>query len=354
MLHRLLPSLTVLVLVFVAFGVADADGVSSPSPVSQDPPLHGMTVSCQTWGGEWGTDAMVETMAELKAMGVNWIAIHPYAGIAKDGTVSLSGWRYDDTSWLTRPIAEAHKLGMRIFIKPHLAHWGSGFQWRGAITFDTPEAWARFFETYTQWITAVARITRDADAFCVGTELAQTASHDARWRRVIESVRGETDAPLTFAANWDRYQLVKFWDALDAIGVQAYFPVAHEAGMAEPVMLAAAWDVILDKLDAFAAPLGKTIVFTELGYDDVAGAPLEPWRVRGRRVRDEDVQACCMAAALQAIDRHPSVCGAFLWKWFAGPARRASFLMSTPRMRETIEVAWSDGSESVPASRNTR
>ena len=45
-------------------------------------------------------------------LGVNWIAIHPYAGIRGDGTVGSSriDGMYADTTWLTRPIAEAQRL----------------------------------------------------------------------------------------------------------------------------------------------------------------------------------------------------------------------------------------------------
>ena len=34
---------------------------------------------------------------------------------------------------------------------------------------------------------------------------------------------------LTYAANWDgEFEEVAFWDALDVIGVQAYFPLTEE------------------------------------------------------------------------------------------------------------------------------
>ena len=48
--------------------------------------------------------------------------------------------------------------------------------------------------------------------------------HDAQWRNVIADVRAQTRAPLTDAANWTDYQRVPFWDALDAVGIDAYFP----------------------------------------------------------------------------------------------------------------------------------
>ncbi len=49
--------------------------------------IKGMTVSCQTSGWEWATPEMARTLDELKSLGVNSIAIHPYAQIQNDGHV---------------------------------------------------------------------------------------------------------------------------------------------------------------------------------------------------------------------------------------------------------------------------
>jgi len=53
----------------------------SGSTAVSDHFIKGMTVSCQTWGYEWATPEMRETMIELKNLGANSISIHPYARI---------------------------------------------------------------------------------------------------------------------------------------------------------------------------------------------------------------------------------------------------------------------------------
>ena len=72
-------------LVLVLLAAAHARGQDAP-PRER---VRGVTISCQTWGKEWGTDAMLEAYDELKALGTTWVAIHPYAGIRGDGTVRV-------------------------------------------------------------------------------------------------------------------------------------------------------------------------------------------------------------------------------------------------------------------------
>ena len=118
--------------VFAAAMLSSASAGVGPDPYAE---VRGMTISCHGIGLEWGTDEMVRTMAELRDLGVNWIAIHPYAGIGRDGTVG--GGRLDrlyaDPTWLTRPIAEAHRLGLKIMIKPHIAYCVEHLQAKGPI-----------------------------------------------------------------------------------------------------------------------------------------------------------------------------------------------------------------------------
>src|SRR5256714_11150219 len=72
-------------LVFVALATTAVSGLAERPP----PPVYkGMTVSCQTWGIEWQMPEMEAALDELKSLGVNSIAIHPYAQIREDGHVA--------------------------------------------------------------------------------------------------------------------------------------------------------------------------------------------------------------------------------------------------------------------------
>jgi hypothetical protein len=293
---------------------------------------------------------MVASLDVLQDLGVDWVAIHPYASIRANGTVGFKDYAAD-TVWLRRPIEEAHARGMKVMIKPHLAYWGSGFSWRGEIDFDDEAEWARFFETYQAWVTRLAAVTHDADAFVVGTELERTVGRDVAWRRVIAAVDAVYEGPTVYAANWDGLDKVAFWDAVDIVGVQAYFPLMQEGHKPTDLALRRGWNRVMNAVRDLSARTGRPVLFTELGYDAVPTAATEPWKGGGWfSGKDEDLQRRCMETALDAVAREPSVIGAFLWKWFPGEAASGDFRMSSPVMRDVIRGAWrtTDEAEAPP------
>jgi len=340
---RMIRSLLVLLAAVPLMSLVEGPVALRPGALAD---VRGMTVSAPRAGQSWGSDAMVETMRGLRELGVNWIAIHPYGSIRGDGEVGGLRLPLDgQATWLTRPIEEAHRLGLKIMIKPHLAYWHSPFPWRGAIRFETDEEWERFFTTYTQWITRLAEVCAGADAFVVGTELDATIRHEQRWRAIIEAVRARTAAPLTYAANWDSYTKVPFWDALDAIGVQAYFPLVDHDRPPDPGELALAWRRIAGELAACGRRHDRPVLLTELGYDRSETTARHPWEDTRNAGPDaepnaEEVQRRCLTAALATLAESDGIAGVFLWKWFPGEIARGSHLMSTPAMREVIASRW--------------
>ncbi len=153
-------------------------------------------------------------------------------------------------------------------------------------------------------------------------------------------MRRETSATLTYAANWPDYQRVKFWDALDVIGIQAYFPLVEHDRLPELSELDRAWAGILADLKKYALGQNRKVVFAELGYNRSSEAAREPWRHESGGPDAEEVQRRCLAAALGALQRDDTVVGAFLWKWFPGQSQRGNFLMSTQAMRDEISAQW--------------
>jgi hypothetical protein len=115
------------------------------------------------------------------------------------------------------------------------------------------------------------------DLFVVGTELVTTETHEPEWRALITQLRAITGSsiPYVYGANWDPGPLqVKWWDALDYIGVDAYYPLATRANSTVAELMAA-WHAaptasgphdILGELKDLSTKLNKPLMFAEIGY----------------------------------------------------------------------------------------
>ena len=326
-----------------ALSIGDAN---SGSPEPQADVVRGITISCQSYGPEWGSPGFADELTELGELGANWVAIHPYARIQADGSVFDRHAEGALPDWLSSPVQTARERGMKLLIKPHLAYWGSPFSWRGAIDFPKPEERARFFKTYAEWIVSLAERIGPVDAFAVGTELDRLIEDEEPWRRLIADVRTVTDAKLIYAANWTDYTRVPFWDALDAIGVQAYFPLAEEGlETVDEGQLLAGWERVLPELRELHERTGKPVVFTELGYNLSLAAASRPWDYPragpGEVKAATELQTRCLRVSLRVIERERAwLRGAFLWKWFVGAAPHANFLLDTPDVRAVLASEW--------------
>ncbi len=325
----------------IAGWIACASTASTEEPPAR---MNGITLSTHRGGLDWGSDALPEELVEMSALGANWIAIHPYARIGEDGSVTTRYRGATAPEHIARPIREAKLAGMKILIKPHLAYWGSPFSWRGAIDFEEDAHWERFWKDYQAFILDLAKWSRAADGFVVGTELRKIEGQEDRWRALIELTRGVTDVPLSYASNWDDFERIEFWDALDWIGIQAYFPLTESSDTGAGIdrdALERGWSRWMAKLRAYSMAHDRPIVFTELGYNQSYSAPSTPWDYRTDDDGAKAVQELCLTIALEAIAAEPSVLGAFLWKWFLPPRRVGrNFQLATPEMKAVIQKSW--------------
>ena len=145
-------------------------------------------------------------------------------------------------------------------------------------------------------------------------ELAGTVDRNRDWNWVIENVRTRFKGPLTYAANWDNYWNVSFWDALDYVGIDAYFELATE-GRVDTEDLLSAWEPWIQELDAFHEIVKKPILFTEIGCCSLAGASARPWDWTIPGQVDLQEQARYYEAAFRAVWEKPWFYGVHWWTW---------------------------------------
>lgn len=304
--------------------------------------LRGVTISAQTDGREWATPQMAAALDEVKSLGANAIAIHPYASVQADGSLRFSS--DPEPEMLVKPLEWARARGLRVMLVPHIAYWGSPWLWRGEIEFDTPEKTRRFFHDYERWITLMARIAQahGAEIFCIGLEFEKLEKYSARWLQIIAAVRREFHGKLTYGANWDDVGNVPFWDALDLIGVLAYFPLTS-APNPTPEQIAAGWEPWMVKLRALSMRHRKPVLFTEIGYNENERAAAEPWDFHRKGNADAaGVQARCFEQALRLEGRYPFLAGMFWWKWFPDlpMPEGVTFDIRKPALKKLLRRYW--------------
>jgi len=124
---------------------------------------------------------------------------------------------------------------------------------------------------------------------------------DTSWRRLIAETRDVYSGPILYGANFDQFEQVGFWDALDGIAVSAYFPLSlWNPGLYDvecPATWGAAallssklrtdrfdqmlngWEVAAESMErvSLATGLSLPIYLIELGWTRHAGSTVRPW-----------------------------------------------------------------------------
>ncbi|MCM4166915.1 hypothetical protein KCTC52924_01770 [Arenibacter antarcticus] len=210
-----------------------------------------------------------------------------------------------------------HDNGLKVMLKPQI--WISRGEFTGSMKMDSEEKWKALEISYEKFIMAYASLAQETqvDAFCVGTELEQFVNHrPAYWKSLILKIRGIYSGKLTYAANWDEYGRVPFWDQLDFIGIDAYFPLSDQK-TPTVAQLRQGWQKHKDKIRTLSMAVDKPVLFTEYGYRSNNYTAKRPWLVDHS---EDDINLDAQVNATQAIFEEfwneEWFAGGFVWKWF--------------------------------------
>jgi hypothetical protein len=290
--------------------------------------IRGVTIgpieSSQWAGRGYGSEASAALLDELARMGVNWVSLTPFGRIWSLRSTSIQrdfeAPYADNRAALRRMIAEAHARGIKVLLIPHL--WVETGGWRGEIDPGSAEGWQAYQRAYRAFVLGWAELagSAGADAFSIGVECKSwSARYDGYWRALIADVRSQFSGLLTYSANWDEADNVVFWDALDLIGINAFYPLAHHdrASYAEYVAGARA---ARDTIGELSRALDMPVLFVEVGYTTRRDAAVEPWLwpddMQGVVV-DEHEQARALSAVFEAFLPEPWFAGFFVWRYYA-------------------------------------
>lgn len=299
--------------------------------------------------GDSVTEAQLQ---ELKQNNVGWISQTPFGWqpaynlpeIRLNTGSSRAYWGESDQG-LIHTTRLARKMGIKTLLKPHLWLRDRSGKWLGDIEMTNDAQWQEWFKNYRTFILHYAQLAQQEkiEAFCIGTELHKAAvTQDQSWRALIKDIRKIYSGELTYAANWYlEYEQIKFWDELDFIGVQAYFPLTKKTNpsVAE---LKKGWQQPLKDIAKIARRYQKPVVFTEAGYKSTTDAAVEPWKwpERGAAVTNESeaTQQACYQAMFESVWHQPWFAGIYIWKWYPRIRHARNLIDFTPQQKPAEKV----------------
>ncbi|MFT5777184.1 MAG: hypothetical protein ACI837_000115 [Crocinitomicaceae bacterium] len=257
----------------------------------------------------------------MKNIGSNWVAIIPYAYMPAVSTPEIHfnakwQWQGERTEGARLHVKKIHEQNVSVMLKPQI--WVEHGAYTGTIMMKNAEDWQLLEENYAKYIMAFAQMAEEenVEMLCIGTELKIFAEYDEEyWRRLIKEIRVIYSGKLTYAANWDDFDKVKFWDALDYIGVDAYFPISKQ-GKSKLKHLKKGWLPHMAIMDSVANSLNKQILFTEYGYRSIKDCAAKPWDYSNEAKVNQEAQEVALEALYQSIWANEIYAGGFLWKWY--------------------------------------
>ncbi|MCX6743851.1 MAG: putative Ig domain-containing protein [Candidatus Parcubacteria bacterium] len=217
-----------------------------------------------------------------------------------------------------------HSLGLKVALKPHVDVWSGA--WRGEITFTLEADYLAWFASYTAFINYYLDLAEahGVEFLFLGTEFKKLEFRASDWRSQIANARTRYSGQLSYAANWDSYSAITWWDDLDFISVDAYFPLTSSYS---PTLLEliAAWTI-----------------WKNIGYQSLDGTNITPsWR--NTSVIDLQEQADCYQAAMTVVFNEPWFKGMYGWMWYWDPAQDVNKFDVWNKPAELIMRDWYAG-----------
>lgn len=263
-----------------------------------------------------------DPMPAVKAVNADWIAVIPYA-YTRAGKAHVAfnidwQWWGERIEGIEFTIKAAHKARLNVMLKPQVYMHGT---WVGDLEYSHDEDWQRWEKDYENYILTMAQIAASLEVklFCIGTEFKKSVEQRPQfWTQLIRKIRDIYKGQLTYSANWNDYQDVPFWSALDYIGISAYFPLVEDKTPSVKA-LQQALQPITRKIERFACQQNKAVLFTEYGYLSVDGCAHKNWELEAKISQlpiNEQAQANALEALLTEMKTHDWWAGGFLWKWF--------------------------------------
>jgi len=265
------------------------------------------------------TEDSDKSLANARAIGCNWIALNVYwfQDDANSTSIGPDYSLYSSTpESIIHAIGRCHELGMKVMLKPVVQCRNQ--TWQGYIN-SSPQ----WFASYQDFINLWAKIAESngVELFCVGAELANTTGQSSSWTDIIQNIRQFYTGPLTYSANPDEEKNINWWNEVNYIGIDAYYPLTDQNNPT-PAELETAWSNRADAIEIWRNNNwpNMQIIFTEVGYRSVDGTNKGPWLEPSSPSQiDMQEQADCYNALLSQCKDRQWWSGVFWWNWEVDP-----------------------------------
>jgi hypothetical protein len=264
----------------------------------------GVNFTSEGWA-RYGTEASIRTLRAVHARGVDSIALVPY-GFSRAYSPEIRygnpGSEPDDGIAILTGVA--HELGMKVMLKPQMWVQPGGFP--GAIEMPDEAAAKTWFEQYAGFNEYYARLAQRLriDIYCIGTEFVKMSRYTEEWRKQISLSRKLYSGPLVYAATQGpEFENLAFWDDLDYIGLNNYYPLPDDFSTAE----------LIRKVEAVQSKYNKPVLLTEGGYVSMEWPNREPWDETPRKLSLEH-QARGYESIFKAFWDKPWFAGVYWWR----------------------------------------
>jgi hypothetical protein len=276
----------------------------------------------------------------------NWMALTPYSFCSvSDPNLKFDQawqWKGETSEGIAFAINAAHDAGISVMLKPHI--WVKEQGWAGDLNYDESE-WEIWQQAYKNYILHYARLSDslDVEMFCIGTEIRNSVKkHPEFWKTLIKEVRSTYHGKLVYAANWDNYENVPFWNELDYIGIDSYFPLDSCRNVDYQKLQNAILN-LGDQLKTFASVYNEQILFTEFGFRSVDYAAWNHWELPDEHQLDEENfnslnQVNCYRAFFKVLWKQPQFAGGFVWKWHPSLNEQRFSNDFSPQGKPAVEI----------------
>jgi hypothetical protein len=260
-------------------------------------------------------------------IGAQWISLMPYGFVgedmpdfhyvsAKDTLRKNHQWWGESPEGVTECIKLAHQKNVKVMLKPHM--WVARGTFTGDFGFKNEADWQVFEKGYRNYILEFAELAQkqNVEMFCMATEMKRSVNERKDfWNSLITDIKKVYKGKLTYAENWDCFKDVPFWNKMDFIGIDGYFPLSDEK-TPKTEELIEEWNSHKKSITNYAGKMQIPILFTEFGYRSCDYSAEKPWESNFTLPDNEIAQANAYEAFFKTIWDEPYFAGAFIWKWF--------------------------------------